>query len=48
MIPDLDPLIRQAAVDSYADALRVVFICQSAISVLAFMCSIPIQANELS
>ncbi|TFK29297.1 vacuolar amino acid permease [Coprinopsis marcescibilis] len=48
MIPDLDPLTRQAAVASYADALRVVFICQSAISVLAFMSSIPIQANELS
>jgi len=47
-IPDLPPPLRRAAVDSYADALRVVFICQVAINILAFIACIPIQENPLS
>lgn len=44
IIPSLEPHIRQAAVDSYADALRAVFLCQTAVSFLAFLCSLPIRA----
>lgn len=47
VIPTLDPFNRQAAIDSYADALRVVFICQSAISVVMLVCCVPIQENPL-
>jgi len=47
VIPTLDPLYRQAAVDSYADALHVVFICQAAINVITFLCCLPIQENPL-
>ncbi|KAJ7179827.1 vacuolar amino acid permease [Mycena crocata] len=36
-----------AAVDSYADALRVVFIFQAAMAFLAFLCCVPIQENPL-
>ncbi|KAJ7742429.1 vacuolar amino acid permease [Mycena maculata] len=46
-IPDLDPRWRQAAVDSYADALRVVFIFQAAMALLAFLFSLPIEENPL-
>ncbi|KAF9452050.1 vacuolar amino acid permease [Macrolepiota fuliginosa MF-IS2] len=47
IIPTLDPLTRQAAVDSYADALRVVFICQVAINVCGFLACLPIQESPL-
>lgn len=47
IIPKLDPLTRQAAIDSYADALRVVFICQAAINVCGFLACLPIQENAL-
>ena len=47
-IPNLPPLLRRAAVDSYADSLRVVFICQVAINILGFIACIPIQENPLS
>jgi len=46
-IPDLDPLWKKAAVDSYADALRVVFIFQAAMAFLAFLFCLPIQENPL-
>ncbi|KAJ7047535.1 vacuolar amino acid permease [Mycena alexandri] len=46
-IPDLDPRWRQAAVDSYADALRAVFIFQAAMAFLAFLSCLPIQENPL-
>ncbi|KAF9221873.1 vacuolar amino acid permease [Gyrodon lividus] len=46
-IPDLTPSLRQAAVESYADALRVVFICQIAINVLVFIACIPIEEHPL-
>ncbi|KAJ7095220.1 major facilitator superfamily domain-containing protein [Mycena belliarum] len=36
-----------AAVDSYADALRVVFIFQAAMAFLAFLCCLPIEENPL-
>ena len=32
---------------SYADALRVVFICQAAINFVCFLCCLPIQENPL-
>jgi len=47
IIPTLEPHLRKAAVDSYADALRTVFICQAAISVLGFLACLPIQENPL-
>jgi len=47
IIPTLDPPFKQAAVDSYADALRVVFICQAAINVVGLLACIPIQENSL-
>ncbi|KAL6299123.1 vacuolar amino acid permease [Sparassis latifolia] len=47
IIPDLSPHLRKAAVDSYADALRIVFICQLAANFLCFLCCIPIQDNPL-
>ncbi|KIJ70285.1 hypothetical protein HYDPIDRAFT_77195 [Hydnomerulius pinastri MD-312] len=46
-IPDLAPSLRKAAIDSYADALRVVFICQIAINVLVFIACIPIEEHPL-
>ncbi|KAF9246956.1 vacuolar amino acid permease [Melanogaster broomeanus] len=46
-IPDLSPSLRNAAVQSYADALRVVFICQIAINVLVFIACIPIEEYPL-
>ncbi|KAK2466351.1 hypothetical protein APHAL10511_001993 [Amanita phalloides] len=48
VIPNLSPSLRHAAVNSYADALRVVFIGQAAINVLSFIACIPIQENPLS
>ncbi|EEB91097.1 hypothetical protein MPER_10605, partial [Moniliophthora perniciosa FA553] len=47
IIPSLSPRLRQAAIDSYADALRVVFICQAAWNFLAFLWCLPIQENIL-
>jgi MFS family permease len=47
IIPTLEPHLQKAAVDSYADALRVVFICQAAISVLGFLACLPIQESPL-
>jgi len=47
LIPELEPHLRRAAVDSYADALRVVFICQAVANFLCLLCCIPIQENPL-
>ncbi|KAI0637813.1 vacuolar amino acid permease [Trametes polyzona] len=47
IIPELAPDLRKAAVDSYADALRVVFICQAALNFICFLCCLPIQENPL-
>ena len=33
--------------DSYADALHVVFVCQAAINFICFLCCLPIQENPL-
>jgi len=46
-IRDLDPQWKKAAVDSYADALRAVFIFQAAMAFLAFLTSLPIEENPL-
>ena len=46
-IPTLKPPLRQAAVDSYAVALRVVFLFQVAINLLVFIACLPIQENAL-
>lgn len=48
MIPSLEPHIRKAAIDSYADALRVVFICQTLISILSFITCIPIEEKPMA
>jgi len=47
VIPTLDPATRQAAVDSYAQALKVVFIFQAVVSCLTLICCLPIQENPL-
>ncbi|KAF9569492.1 vacuolar amino acid permease [Agrocybe pediades] len=47
IIPTLEPTLRKAAVDSYADALRVVFIFQAALSTLGFLACLPIQESVL-
>ncbi|KAI0721866.1 vacuolar amino acid permease [Cerioporus squamosus] len=47
IIPTLSPELRKAAVDSYADALHVVFICQAAVNFMCFLCCLPIQENPL-
>ncbi|KAH9853757.1 MFS general substrate transporter [Lenzites betulinus] len=47
IIPELSPELRKAAVDSYSDALRVVFICQAALNFMCFLCCLPIQENPL-
>ncbi|TFY72498.1 hypothetical protein EVG20_g528 [Dentipellis fragilis] len=47
VIAGLEPTLKKAAVDSYADALRVIFICQVAMNVLTFLCCLPIQENPL-
>ncbi|KAJ7068112.1 MFS general substrate transporter [Mycena amicta] len=46
-IPNLPPQWRQIAVDSYADALRVVFIFQAALALLCLVACLPIQDNPL-
>ncbi|PBL02216.1 vacuolar amino acid permease [Armillaria gallica] len=47
IIPTLEPQLFEAAVHSYADALRVVFICQAAWNFMAFLACLPIQENHL-
>ncbi|KDR83544.1 hypothetical protein GALMADRAFT_54931 [Galerina marginata CBS 339.88] len=47
IIPTLEPYLQKAAVDSYADALRVVFICQATVSFLGFLACLPIQESQL-
>ncbi|KAG1791362.1 vacuolar amino acid permease [Suillus plorans] len=46
-IPELTPAHRKAAVESYADALHVVFICHIAINILVFIACIPIEEHPL-
>ncbi|KAI9574971.1 vacuolar amino acid permease [Boletus coccyginus] len=46
-IPDLAPSLQKAAIESYATALRVVFISQIAINVLVFIACIPIEEHPL-
>ncbi|CAL1702254.1 unnamed protein product [Somion occarium] len=45
IIPELSEAHRRAAVTSYSDALRVVFICQAALNIICFICCLPIQEN---
>ncbi|KAI0035946.1 vacuolar amino acid permease [Vararia minispora EC-137] len=47
VIASLDPERQVAAIASYADALRVVFICQTVLNFLAFLCTLPIEENPL-
>lgn len=47
VIPELSPELQRAAVQSYADALRVVFICQAVCNCLCLLCCLPIQENPL-
>lgn len=46
-IPDLAPSHRKAAIESYATALRVVFISHIAINILVFIACIPIEEHSL-
>ncbi|EKM59678.1 uncharacterized protein PHACADRAFT_87775 [Phanerochaete carnosa HHB-10118-sp] len=47
VISELSPEHQQAAVHSYAEALRVVFICQAACNFFCLLCCLPIQENIL-
>ncbi|KAG8907221.1 hypothetical protein FRB99_005045 [Tulasnella sp. 403] len=47
IIPELEPDIRDAAVESYALALKAVFRFQVFIAVLAFISTLPIEENPL-
>jgi hypothetical protein len=47
VIHTLNPQLQQAAVDSYADALRVIFIFQAACNILSFLACLPIQEHDL-
>ncbi|KAG9317195.1 vacuolar amino acid permease [Chiua virens] len=47
-IPDLSPSLQKVAIESYATALRVVFISQVAINVLVFIACIPIEERPLA
>ncbi|KAH7879564.1 vacuolar amino acid permease [Lentinula edodes] len=47
IISTLDPLHKVAAIESYGDALQIVFICQAVWNFLAFLWCIPIQENVL-
>ncbi|KAI0003006.1 vacuolar amino acid permease [Russula compacta] len=44
---ELDPTLRKSAIDSYADALRAVFICQIAMNFLTLLSCMAIQENPL-
>ncbi|KAH9062096.1 MFS general substrate transporter [Lactarius vividus] len=46
-VKSLDPVLRKLAIESYADALRVVFICQLVLNVLALLSCTAIQENPL-
>lgn len=48
IIPSLEPTLRKIAINSYADALRAVFIGQVAINFLGFIACLPIEENPLS
>ena len=47
VIPELPAPLREAAVNSYADGLKVVFICQAVWNVVAFLCCLPIEERPL-
>jgi len=47
IIPSLDEQTKAAAVESYALALRAVFICQLVLSVITVLCTLPIEENPL-
>jgi len=47
VVKSLDPMLRKAAIESYADALRVVFICQLILNILALIACTAIQENPL-
>ncbi|KAJ3853012.1 vacuolar amino acid permease [Lentinula lateritia] len=47
IISTLGPLHKVAAIESYGDALQIVFICQAVWNFLAFLWCIPIQENAL-
>jgi len=46
-IPLLEPHLRQAAADSYSDALHAVFLSQTVLSFLAVLCSLMIRENSI-
>jgi len=47
VIHTLNPQLKQAAVNSYADALRVIFIFQAVCNIIGFFTSLPIQEHAL-
>ena len=47
VIPTLDPRLRHEAVRAYSVALRAVFLCQTAIALLALLAALPIEEHPL-
>jgi hypothetical protein len=47
VIHTLNPQLKKAAVNSYADALRVIFIFQTVCNVIGFFTCLPIQEHAL-
>ncbi|KIJ56179.1 hypothetical protein M422DRAFT_57657 [Sphaerobolus stellatus SS14] len=47
LIPTLEPQDQKAAVDSYAIALKAVFICQTVAAILTVLACLPIEENPL-
>jgi hypothetical protein len=45
IIPTLESPALEAAVDSYADALKAVFICQAAVNIICLLSCVPIQES---
>ncbi|CAG7849270.1 Multidrug resistance protein fnx1 [Serendipita indica DSM 11827] len=48
LVGSLGSAQRQAAVDSFAFALRTIFICQAAVSFITILCALPIEERPLS
>ena len=47
IIPTLDPILRHEVVQSYSVALRMVFLCQTAVALLALLAILPIEEHPL-
>jgi hypothetical protein len=48
LVKELGEAQREAAVNGFAQALKVVFICQVALAMVAALCALPIEERPLS